>query len=49
VTGVAHRLGAAGTAHLDRYGSIAEQWVRPMGAAVEQSNDGTDINDEGET
>lgn len=30
-TDVAGRLGAAGTARLDRYGSIADQWVRPYG------------------
>ncbi len=29
---VARRLGPAGTARLDRYGSIADQWVRPYGA-----------------
>jgi DNA-binding MurR/RpiR family transcriptional regulator len=31
-TDVAHRLGATGTARVDRYGSIADQWVRPFGA-----------------
>lgn len=31
-TDVARRLGAAGNARLDRYGSIADQWVRPFGA-----------------
>jgi DNA-binding MurR/RpiR family transcriptional regulator len=31
-TDVAHRLGAAGNARLDRYGSIADQWVRQHGA-----------------
>lgn len=31
-TDVARRLGDAGTARLDRYGSIADQWVRPYGA-----------------
>jgi DNA-binding MurR/RpiR family transcriptional regulator len=30
-TDVARRLGAAGTARLDDYGSIADQWVRPYG------------------
>jgi DNA-binding MurR/RpiR family transcriptional regulator len=34
-TGVAHRLGAAGNARLDSYGSIADQWVRPYGAHPE--------------
>ncbi len=31
-TDVARTLGAAGNARLDRYGSIADQWVRPYGA-----------------
>jgi DNA-binding MurR/RpiR family transcriptional regulator len=31
-TDVARRLGVAGMARLDRYGSIADQWVRPFGA-----------------
>jgi DNA-binding MurR/RpiR family transcriptional regulator len=35
VTDVAHRLGPVGTARLDRYGSIADQWVRPYGVEVE--------------
>jgi DNA-binding MurR/RpiR family transcriptional regulator len=30
-TDVARRLGSAGDARLDRYGSIADQWVRPYG------------------
>jgi hypothetical protein len=34
-TDVARRLGAAGTARLDRYGSIADQWVRPYGASLD--------------
>ena len=34
-TDVARRLGAAGTARLDRYGSIADQWVRPYGAVLD--------------
>ena len=33
-TDVARRLGAAGNARLDRYGSIADQWVRPFGGAA---------------
>jgi DNA-binding MurR/RpiR family transcriptional regulator len=33
-TDVARRLGAGGTARLDRYGSIADQWVRPYGAEL---------------
>jgi DNA-binding MurR/RpiR family transcriptional regulator len=48
VTGVARRLGAAGTARLDRYGSIADQWVRPFTGPVEPSVDSTDITNEGE-
>ncbi|HEX3929358.1 MAG TPA: MurR/RpiR family transcriptional regulator [Nocardioides sp.] len=32
-TDVARRLGAAGNARLDRYGSIADQWVRPFGGS----------------
>ena len=31
-TDVAHRLGAAGDARLDRFGLLADQWVRPYGA-----------------
>jgi hypothetical protein len=31
-TDVAHRLGAAGDRRLDRFGSLADQWVRPYGA-----------------
>jgi DNA-binding MurR/RpiR family transcriptional regulator len=34
-TDVARQLGAAGTARLDRYGSIADPWVRPVGADLE--------------
>jgi DNA-binding MurR/RpiR family transcriptional regulator len=34
-TDVAHRLGAAGNARLDRYGSLADQWVRPYGAEAD--------------
>jgi DNA-binding MurR/RpiR family transcriptional regulator len=34
-TDVARRLGAAGNARLDRYGSIADQWVRPYGGQPE--------------
>jgi DNA-binding MurR/RpiR family transcriptional regulator len=46
VTGVAHRLGEAGTARVDRYGSIAEQWVWPMETGPARS-DGRDTKDEG--
>ncbi|MEO7422207.1 MAG: MurR/RpiR family transcriptional regulator [Ornithinibacter sp.] len=48
VTEVANRLGAAGTARLDRYGSIADQWVRPVVDALDPSVDGTHITTEGE-
>jgi DNA-binding MurR/RpiR family transcriptional regulator len=49
VTGVARELGAAGTARLGRYGSIADQWVRPFaGAPPGRSADGTATTDEGE-
>jgi DNA-binding MurR/RpiR family transcriptional regulator len=34
-TEVARRLGAAGNTRLDRFGSIADQWVRPYGAPLE--------------
>jgi DNA-binding MurR/RpiR family transcriptional regulator len=37
VTEIARRLGAAGTARLDRYGSIADPWVRPFPSALETS------------
>jgi DNA-binding MurR/RpiR family transcriptional regulator len=48
VTGATRRLGATGTARLDRYGSIADQWVRPFTGAVEPSVDVTAITNEGE-
>src|SRR4051812_26244259 len=49
VTGVARRLGAVGTARLDRYGSIADPWVRPfVGTARTPSVDGAGTTDEGE-
>lgn len=44
VTDVALRLGDAGTARLNRYGSIAEEWVRPYGTeptAPTQAEEGT--------
>jgi DNA-binding MurR/RpiR family transcriptional regulator len=34
-TDVARRLGAAGNDRMERYGSIADQWVRPYGASPE--------------
>jgi DNA-binding MurR/RpiR family transcriptional regulator len=34
-TDVARRLGSGGTARLDRYGSIADPWVRPYGASLD--------------
>jgi DNA-binding MurR/RpiR family transcriptional regulator len=36
-TDVAHRLAAAGDARLDRYGSIANRWVRTYGAAPDDA------------
>ena len=46
VTGVARQLGAAGTARLGRYGSIADQWVRPFTSARSRpSLDGTAITE----
>jgi DNA-binding MurR/RpiR family transcriptional regulator len=39
-TDVARRLGAAGNARLDRYGTIADQWVRPYGAQLEEVGSG---------
>lgn len=38
-TDVARQLGAAGTARLDRYGSIADQWVRPYGGDAQVGRD----------
>jgi DNA-binding MurR/RpiR family transcriptional regulator len=48
VTEVARRLGVAGTDRLGRYGSIADQWVRPFAKALEPSVAGTHIINEGE-
>ncbi len=48
VTEVARRLGVAGTDRLGRYGSIADQWVRPFAGALEPSVAGTHIINEGE-
>jgi DNA-binding MurR/RpiR family transcriptional regulator len=48
VTEVARRLGGDGTARLGRYGSIAEQWVRPFAGALEPPAIGTHITNEGE-
>jgi len=48
VTEVARRLGDDGTARLGRYGSIADQWVRPFAGALEPSATGARITDEGE-
>jgi DNA-binding MurR/RpiR family transcriptional regulator len=46
VTEVARELGAAGTARLGRYGSIADQWVRPFTSARSRpSLDGTAITE----
>jgi DNA-binding MurR/RpiR family transcriptional regulator len=45
-TDVARRLGAAGKARLDRYGSIADQWVRPYGAQVEAGDVGNTATDD---
>jgi DNA-binding MurR/RpiR family transcriptional regulator len=39
VTDVALRLGDGGTSRFNRYGSIAEEWVRPFGA--DQAKEGT--------
>jgi DNA-binding MurR/RpiR family transcriptional regulator len=41
-TDVARRLGAAGNARLDRYGSIADQWVRPYGAPLDAAGSAAD-------
>jgi DNA-binding MurR/RpiR family transcriptional regulator len=38
-TDVARRLGPAGNARLDAYGSIADQWVRPFIAGLEAPGD----------
>ena len=38
-TDVAHRLGAEGDARLDRFGSLADQWVRPYGAQPDGAAD----------
>jgi len=44
VTEVARELGAAGTARLGRYGSIADQWVRPFTSTTSRpSVDGSAI------
>jgi DNA-binding MurR/RpiR family transcriptional regulator len=48
VTEVARRLGAAGTTRLDRYGSIADQWVRPFAGAPEPFAEGSAITNKGE-
>jgi DNA-binding MurR/RpiR family transcriptional regulator len=48
VTEVARRLGAAGTDRLGRYGSIADQWVRPFAGALEPSVTATHVINEGE-
>ncbi|MGC4111113.1 MAG: MurR/RpiR family transcriptional regulator [Nocardioides sp.] len=45
-TDIARRLGAAGTARVDRYGSIADQWVRPFGAAA---TDGVPLGADGDS
>lgn len=39
-TDVARRLGADGNARLDRYGTIADRWVRPYGSQVEHPDGG---------
>jgi DNA-binding MurR/RpiR family transcriptional regulator len=41
VTEVARRLGAAGTARLDRFESIADQWVRPFVGTLDPAVDGS--------
>ncbi len=40
-TDVAHRLGAAGDARLDRFGLLADQWVRPYGAGHHGADEAT--------